>query len=310
MNVAFEEIALALLSLEGVGPVTALKTLKQYDSVFSADEILGSLKVHQRRGAIIPTVDQLEDAINASRRLIEVSKLEGIITVGLSDSQYPAQLRELSNPPPVLFVKGAIDLLNQPKALAIVGTRRPSNYGSECAFRIAKRIADAGLTVVSGLALGIDTKAHEGCLDSNGKTIAVLPGGLDHPYPQSNHELASRIERSGGALVSEYPIGTKPRNQYFVQRNRIQSGLSAIVLVVETMIDGGTMKTAKFAFEQNRRLAIIVHPSRFDDDPIIGGNRTLLSEESDSVLPIRNDADLEILIDEALQGGGAPCDSQ
>lgn len=297
MSSTFEATALALLSLKGVGPITALKILDRPGLSLNSDDILRELEVHSRRGQSIPSVGRFEDALSQSELLIKQSEADGIRTIGFTHAEYPTQLTDIPNPPPILFVRGSVELLSEARAVAIVGTRHPSNYGSQCAFRIAKRMTERDISVVSGLALGVDTEAHKGCLDSEGKTVAVLPGGLDRVSPRSNIKLADQIEKYGGALVSEYPIGVEPRTPYFVQRNRIQSGLAAAVIVVETKVDGGTMKTASFAQKQNRFLAVITHPERFDGDQAIQGNKALLAESGDLVIRISDDKDLENLIE-------------
>jgi DNA processing protein len=162
---------------------------------------------------------------------------------------YPQALGEITPKPKDLYLLG--DLPKEP-ALAIVGTRRPSQYGRDITYRLASELAAAGLVIVSGLAYGLDAVAHRAALDAGGKTIAVLANGLDQVYPSAHQALADEILANGGALVSEQPLGMPPLKQHFAARNRIISGLSLGVLVTEAATKSGTLITAEFAAEQNR----------------------------------------------------------
>lgn len=169
--------------------------------------------------------------------------------VTIFDTQYPKLLHEISGPPIVLFVSGEIDCINNPQ-LAIVGSRKPTPSGREIAYEFAKDLAQLGLVITSGLALGIDGQSHQGALKT-GKTIAVLGTGLDNIYPPSHRNLAEKIQEQG-ALISEFSFRTQIRKINFPKRNRIISGLSKGVLVVEAAAKSGSLITAKFAMEQNR----------------------------------------------------------
>lgn len=168
------------------------------------------------------------------------------------DTAYPQLLRHIADPPLLLYCEGEIELLNQP-ALAVVGSRAPTPIGLETAQAFAMQLARLGFVITSGMALGIDTAAHRGALSVTGKTIAVLGTGLDRIYPARNTELAAQI-RSAGLLISEFPLGTAPLARNFPQRNRIISGLSRGVLVVEAGIQSGSLITARMALEQGREV--------------------------------------------------------
>ena len=170
----------------------------------------------------------------------------------LADPQYPRLLKEISNPPPVLFVQGNPKVLNAP-LLGMVGSRNPTSLGKEMAFHFAKSLVEKGLGITSGLALGVDSWAHNGALAGNGITIGVLGHGLDMIYPASNKSLAEKI-LTHGALVSEFPLGVKPDRQNFPRRNRVISGLSLGVLVVEATLKSGSLITANYALDQNREV--------------------------------------------------------
>ncbi len=172
-----------------------------------------------------------------------------------ADTHYPPLLKQIAAPPPLLFVHGDVALLSAPQ-LAIVGSRNPSPIGLENARQFAQRLTASGLTITSGLALGIDAAGHRGALDTGNQTIAVLGSGLDRIYPDAHKKLAEKIT-ANGALISEYPLGIAPSRKHFPQRNRIVSGLSLGVLVVEATVRSGSLITARLATEQGREVFAI-----------------------------------------------------
>jgi DNA processing protein len=182
-----------------------------------------------------------------------MSTLQGasITVVTIADPEYPSLLREIHNPPAVLYLKGKLQHDATP-TVAIVGSRRATHYGKTVADKLALALADAGIIVVSGLARGIDTTAHQGALKA-GNTYAVLGSGLDIIYPNENVKLAQAISEQG-ALISEYPLGTPPDARHFPARNRIISGLSLGTVVIEAQETSGSLITADFALEQNREV--------------------------------------------------------
>jgi DNA processing protein len=175
----------------------------------------------------------------------------GATIVALSHAEYPPRLKEIYDPPVVLFVRGDVGLLSKP-GIAVVGTRHPTPYGSGMAERLSTDLAAHGLVIISGMARGVDTASHRGALAAKGKTMAVFGTGIDVPYPKENTRLSEQILAMGGALVSEFPIGTFPAPQNFPIRNRIISGMSVGVLVVEAAEYSGTRITSRCALEQNR----------------------------------------------------------
>ena len=175
--------------------------------------------------------------------------------VSWSSALYPPLLNELADPPVGIYVRGNIDLLTLPQ-LAIVGSRNPTPHGRQTAYDFAAHLSRCGLVVTSGLALGIDTASHQGALDAAGTTIAVCGTGLDVPYPKSNESLAGAIA-ANGALVSEFPLGTRPMKAHFPRRNRIICGLSLGTLVVEAALQSGSLITARLAAEQGREVFAI-----------------------------------------------------
>ncbi len=167
------------------------------------------------------------------------------------DEDYPGPLLEIYDPPPVLWVRGDVKLLNEP-GIAVVGTRHPSPYGAGMAEMLSRDLAKRGLTILSGMARGVDTAAHKGALEAGGKTVAVWGTGIDVIYPKENKRLAEQIVAGGGAILSEFPLGTFPAPQNFPIRNRTLSGMSVGVLVVEAAEYSGTRITARCAIEQSR----------------------------------------------------------
>ena len=178
---------------------------------------------------------------------------QGASILSYDSEDYPERLREIYDPPPVLWVRGDVKLLQRP-LIAIVGTRHPSPYGTGVAEMLARDLSVRRLLVVSGMARGIDTCAHKGALAARMPTVAVWGTGIDVIYPKENKKLAEEILATGGAILSEVPAGTFPAPQNFPRRNRILSGLSIAVLVVEAAENSGTRVTARCAAEQNRDL--------------------------------------------------------
>lgn len=198
--------------------------------------------------------------------------------ITIKDKEYPQMLKEIYDYPISLYVKGNTKILNS-KSIAIVGCRHATTYGQNCAKYFGYNLANEGICVVSGLAKGIDSYAHIGALgamgtsDSNGKTVAVLGNGLDMIYPQENIELANTIIEKSGAIISEYPLGTKPDKMNFPARNRIVSGMSRGVLVVEAKEKSGTLITVDFALEQGRDVFVV--PGNINSVNSVGTNRLI-----------------------------------
>ncbi len=184
---------------------------------------------------------------------------EGIRVLSIDDSEYPELLKLIQDPPLVLFVKGSIDALSGNSNVAVVGTRNATSAGEKVAFKIAKWLAENKWCVVSGLAKGIDAAAHKGTLDARSPTVAVMATPLNKIYPMENRQLAADILDHGGCWITEFPLWKKPYRSAFVQRDRIQSGLSVAVIPVQTDIEGGTMHTVRYA-EQQRRLVLCPRP--------------------------------------------------
>ena len=229
--------------------------------------------------------ERSEAAALADAQLSKLNRLDAhIVTVW--DESYPINLRKVYDPPPFLFARGTI-LPRDEISLAVVGTRNPSPYGSRLAGFFAQELARLDFTVVSGLARGIDTLAHEAVLKAGGRTIAVIGSGLDVPYPPENIPLGNSIVRNG-AIISEYLMGTQPDAVNFPRRNRIISGMTLGTLVIETGIEGGAMITASMALDQNREVFALPGPIG-DGRPsgthlLIKEGRAKLTESVDDIL--------------------------
>lgn len=204
---------------------------------------------------IVGKIIEVRKKISPEEEFEKLEK-EKIKLVAIKDDLYPSKLKEIHSAPAVLYFKGEIK--KEELAIAIIGARKVSGYGAQVASHFAREMARAGLAIVSGMALGIDSYAHRECLKLKKRTLAILGGGLDKNsiYPASSQKLACEICENG-ALISEYPIGTPPLKQHFPARNRIISGLSLGVLVIEASENSGALITANFALEQNREVFAI-----------------------------------------------------
>ncbi|UNC91817.1 DNA-processing protein DprA [Candidatus Contubernalis alkaliaceticus] len=198
-------------------------------------------------------------------------KAKGIQVITYEDEDYPESLKHIHAPPALLYVKGAALFEKHPR-IAVVGTRKCTPYGKKIAVEVSQTLAEQGFTVVSGMARGIDTLAHLSCLKAGGRTIAVLGSGLDVIYPRENESLSKKIVENG-ALVSEFPLGTKPLPRNFPMRNRIISGLSLGVVVVESAHKSGALITADCALEQGREVFAV--PGNIDSPYSRGCNRLI-----------------------------------
>lgn len=197
----------------------------------------------------------------------------------LEDEGYPSVLREIPNPPLAIYVKG--NLKKENPRISIVGTRKVTEEGKSMGREFGEKLASQGFTIVSGLAFGLDKAAHEGALEANGHTIAVLANGLNFVYPKSNELLAKKIIQKGGALISEYPVDFEPMPFRFLERNRIVSGLSRGTIVIEAPNESGSLVTARFALEQNRDVFVvpgpITHPNYKGSHELIRSGATLIT---------------------------------
>ena len=241
----------ALTLTPGLGPKRILKAAQTLQDVSRLFQL--SLTELEALNFPAPSAQFLfsgKARVEAEQELQRVHEQRGAILV-YEDEDYPERLREIFDPPPVLWTLGDLRLLARP-AIAIVGTRHPTPYGTGMAEVLARDLASRRLVVLSGMARGIDTAAHRGALAASGSTVAVWGTGIDVIYPKENKALAENILVAGGAIISEYRLGTFPAPQNFPKRNRILSGMSIGVLVVEAGENSGTRVTARCALEQDR----------------------------------------------------------
>jgi DNA processing protein len=238
----------------GIGPRAAAKLLERFGS---AEAVYNAKRAELERLRLPPeAVDCIiaRDLLSRAEAEIQAVKQLGGEILLLDDGVYPSPLREIYDPPIVLYVKGAwSECLEQP-CIGVVGSRRCSTYGQNSAIMLARDLAQRGVTVISGFARGIDAAAHRGALDGGGRTVAVLGTGIDEVYPRDHKKLAAEILERGGAVVSQFPLGTPPVSENFPYRNRIISGLSLGIVVVEAAENSGSLITARLAMEQNREV--------------------------------------------------------
>lgn len=249
---------LRLLLTPGVGRETARKLLAAFglpQQVF--EQSPAALQQVVSPGvtlALLDTPDSLDAEVDRLQAWLAGGAQRHVLALG--DPGFPDSLLQMPDPPLLLYVQGEVALLKHPRCLAIVGSRNPTPQGEENARQFARALGESGVCVVSGLALGVDGAAHQGALDAGAPTIAVIGTGIDRVYPKRNLELARQIA-TGGAIVSEYPLGTPPLAPNFPQRNRIISGLSQGTLVVEAALKSGSLITARLALEQGREVFAI-----------------------------------------------------
>ena len=242
---------LALALTPGLGPTRARKLAEHFGS--SEAVFRASLTELESTGIQAVSAQSLATGKSAELAREEMARAAaaGVTVISAEDPAYPPRLKEIYDPPLVVYVRGSLEVLTQP-GIAMVGTRHPTPYGSGMAERLACDLAAQGLVIISGMARGVDTASHRGAISAKGKTIAVFGTGVDVIYPKENSRLSEQILALGGAMISEFPMATFPAPQNFPIRNRIISGMSVGVLVVEAAEYSGTRITARCALEQNR----------------------------------------------------------
>jgi len=243
---------LALTRVDGLGVRTAHKLIEQFGSPQAV--YMASLTALEGAGlaARIAQAIFAQAGLKEAEKELKTAMASGCRLLTFAEEGYPALLRQIADPPLVLYVRGDARALTE-HSVAVVGTRRPTAYGTSVTLRLAADLAQRGLVITSGMARGIDSASHRGALEANGKTVAVLGSGLDVIYPRENQKLADRIA-ARGAVISEFPLGTSPAPENFPIRNRIISGLALGVVVVEAAEYSGSLITARLALEQDREV--------------------------------------------------------
>ena len=268
-----EEALIALNMLPKIGPVRVRRLVNFFGSpaaVLGAgvDSLRKVEGIGQETASMMRRWEEFADLSGEMERIREM----GLSVVTQLDELYPAPLREIHDPPVVLYVKGRLEARDK-IAVGVVGSRRATTYGLTAARKLSFQLAHAGVTVLSGLARGIDTAAHEGAVAAKGRTIGVIGSGLGRLYPPENAALADRIADGHGAVVSEFPILTEPDKQTFPQRNRIVSGWSSGILVVEAPAWSGALITANNAADQGRSVYAV--PGPIDRASSLGCNKLI-----------------------------------
>ena len=276
---------IALHRIHGMGRVRFNALIAGFDSMEEAWSAPASAL--RRAGLDSKVVSAVVEARPSMDPRAEADRLEGagVRALTLRDEAYPARLRETYDPPPVLYVRGTLTEADE-RSITVVGTRDMTSYGREVTRMVTEELARNGMTIVSGLARGVDAAAHKAALDAQGRTLAVLACGLDMVYPTSHRALAERITENG-ALISDYPLGTKPKPEYFPRRNRILAGLTLGTIVTEAPERSGALITTTYALNENREVFAV--PGSVLSPASAGTNR--LVQEGGAKL-VRNAADV------------------
>ncbi|HXZ10977.1 MAG TPA: DNA-processing protein DprA [Candidatus Sulfotelmatobacter sp.] len=277
---------LALALTPGLGARMAGKLLRELgspDAIFNAS--LTELEAQHLPAAVAQAIHTRRPLSDAAKELAQAQAL-GIRLLTWDEPEYPERLREIFDPPPLLYVRGNIELLRR-HLISIVGARRPTPYGNQMAERLSRDLADRGLVILSGLARGIDSSAHRGALSSvRGATIGVLGCGIDIVYPKENKKIFAEMEQRG-AIISEFPLGTFPAPQNFPIRNRIIAGMALGVVVVEGAQYSGSLITARLAMEFGREVYGVpgnaTHPESFGPNQLIKQGAKLVTGWEDVV---------------------------
>ena len=301
---------LALALTPGLGARMAGKLLRELGSpeaIFNAS--LTELESHRLPAAVAQAIHTRQPMSAAAKELAQ-AQAAGIRLLTWDEPEYPQRLREIYDPPPLLYVRGDIELLNR-HLISIVGTRRPTPYGNQMAERLARDLADRGLVIVSGLARGIDSCAHHGALSSpTGATIGVLGCGIDVIYPKENKKIFAEMEKRG-AIISEFPMGTFPGPQNFPIRNRVIAGMALGVVVVEGAQYSGSLITARLAMEFGREVygvpGNVTQPASFAPNQLIKQGAKLVTGWEDVIEELPTpDSRRTVAGGNGLQRGASP----
>jgi DNA processing protein len=294
----------------GVGPRAATKLLERFgsaDNVFHARRT--ELEQLRLRPETIESIIRQEFHEKATEELHRVRDLGGDVLI-LDDGSYPYLLREISDPPITLYVKGDWQACFEAPGVGVVGSRKCSTYGENASGMLSRDLAERGICIVSGLARGIDSAAHRGAIQAGGRTVAVLGTGIDAIYPKENTKLVDEILASGGAVVSQFPLGTPPLKDNFPYRNRIISGLSLGVLIIEASERSGSLITARLAMEQNREVMAvpgnITSRNSFGTNYLIKSGAKLVQQWQDVVAELPQEIAATILPPKLENDGSDP----
>ncbi|KJH56954.1 DNA-processing protein DprA [Acinetobacter calcoaceticus] len=281
MNTIDSALILKVLGLPGVGNKKALQIINNIligNHKYLSDDELYEFVCNFFKKTLFENAEDKKNWLIKNEKIIIDSDKKNISMVNFFDEIYPKNLKKIDNPPLVLHYLGNISsLINKPN-IAIIGTREPTDYGFRAGKRLALRFAQNNINIVSGLAIGCDTAGHLGALEACGTTTAVLAHGLQTIYPKENRGLADKILENEGLLISEYAYGTKALRNFFVERDRLQAGLSDATLVIETGIKGGSIHTIEYTLKYKRELLCLEHPDYLCAENKIQGNKYYLSK--------------------------------
>jgi len=289
-------LVLTLLKTPRIGSKSARFILEKYKgSINDINELYKAIIYARSINMRIPNISLtvLKDAYKESLEIFDLSEKNGIKILSENDDSYPNRFKVLEDKPLLIYVKGNLKALNYKKTVAVIGTRKVSDYATVKGEEITKKFVDNDFAIISGLALGSDTVAHSSAIKNGGVTVAVLAGGIDNIYPKKNKYLADDILKNNGALISEYPIGTKSSKHFFVERDRLQSGLSDAVCILETAVKSGTMHTFNFAVKQNKLVYALKFPANKTTENS-EGNALLIS--NNKAIPLNTNSDVEQFI--------------
>lgn len=293
----FKQIIFTISQVKGAGNkslIAIAELLEQSNQLPSTAKDIHSYFEEAKVGNArlkLPELADIDDALKKAEEILIKSESNGIKIITYRDKEYPHLLNQIPDKPLLLHCKGNIAALSS-KCVAIIGTREPSSHCQQAGLKLSSHFVDQEFTIVSGLALGCDTIGHKSSTSAGKPTIAVLAGGLHNVYPKENKSLAEDILSNQGLLISELPYGVNPHKNTFVLRDRIQSGLSLGVMVLETGIKGGTLHTVGYANKQNRKVACMYSHINYGsaDHPSFQGNKMLVNEGK--AIPIANKEDI------------------
>ncbi|MGN8035624.1 DNA-processing protein DprA [Chitinophaga sp. 22321] len=297
MNQLTTEQIVKILSMPKIGRKTAIKLIKAISYKISDDKDLKDFINENGKSLRLPSysIEEFALAFDKAEQILLDSEKEGIKLVNFLEDKFPQLLLQTNDCPIILNYKGDINKMNETPSVALIGTREPTSFGMKYGIRLGEVFAENNFNIVSGLAIGCDTAGHRGALNQkNGMTTAVLAHGLDKVYPKENKELAKEILDRGGLLISEYFVKQNALSNFFVERDRIQAGLSLGVIVIETDVKGGTMHTVRFCLENNRPLATLNHPVEYLKEPKTQGNQLLIRERK--AMPIYQKPEVDSLM--------------
>lgn len=263
-----------LSRIEGLGPIKIKQLLDIYKTPeriwkLSKEELIRTKGIGEKIANKIIDITYRKDL----EQYVNYMKKYHIGIITILDNDYPKKLKQIYDAPMILYYKGNKELLNHSHIIGMIGCRECSKYGKQVALSFSYELAKQGICIISGMAKGIDSYSHKGCINAKGKTIAILGNGLDQIYPKENHILYNEILQTGGLILSEYVIGTKPNRLNFPARNRIISALSDGIIVVEAREKSGTLNTVDFALDQGKDVFVI--PGNITNSNSIGTNELI-----------------------------------